>query len=190
MLNPLSADKWNFTTAAHLLNRAGFGGPPSEIEHLAELGPERAVAQLVDFEKIPDDTADPEWAKPDPEKVKRFQAMRQAGEEERRRLQRDEQQMQRQHITELRGWWLQRMAKGPRPLQEKLTLFWHGHFATSTEKVREAYLMWRQNELFRRLAAGNWPELLIEVGKDPAMLIYLDQAQSANSTRTKTSPVK
>src|SRR6187455_1641460 len=123
MLNPLSADKWNFTTAAHLLNRAGFGGPPSEIEHLAELGPERAVAQLVDFERIPDDTADPEWAKPDPEKVKRFQAMRQASEEERRRLQREEQQMQRQHITELRGWWLRRMAKGPRPLQEKLTLF-------------------------------------------------------------------
>jgi len=178
MLKPLSADKWNSTAAAHLLNRAGFGGPPAEIERLLELGPDTAVSHLVDFEKIPDDTANPEWAKPDPEKVKRFQAMRQAGEEERRRMQREEQQLQRQHITELRGWWLQRMAKGPRPLQEKLTLFWHGHFATSVEKVREAYLIWRQNELFRRLGAGNWLELLIETGKDPAMLIWLDQAQS------------
>src|SRR6185436_2406881 len=55
---------------------------------------------------------------------------------------------------------------------------WHGHFATSVEKVHEAYLVWRQNDVFRRFAAGNWLEMLIEVGKDPAMLIYLDQAQS------------
>ncbi len=81
-------------------------------------------------------------------------------------------------MMELRGWWLQRMAKGPRPLQEKLTLFWHGHFATSVEKVRDAYYMWRQNDIFRRLASGNWQLLLLEVGQDPAMLIWLDQAQS------------
>ena len=79
---------------------------------------------------------------------------------------------------ELRGWWLNRMAKGPRPFQEKMVLFWHGHFATSFEKVRNAYYMWRQNELFRRLATGNWLELLTLAGKDPAMLIWLDQAQS------------
>jgi uncharacterized protein (DUF1800 family) len=178
MLKPLSAVRWNFSTAAHLLNRAGFGGPPSEIQRLVEAGPDQAVAHLVDFEKIPDDTPNPEWARPDPDRMKKFQAMRRAVEEERRKLQREEQQRQRQHLTELRGWWLQRMAKGPRPLQEKLTLFWHGHFATSVEKVRDAYLLWRQNELFRRLAAGNWLTILIEVGKDPAMLIYLDQAQS------------
>src|SRR5258706_7477106 len=59
-----------------------------------------------------------------------------------------------------------------------MVLFCHGHFATSFEKVKESYLMWRQNELFRRLAAGNWLEMLIEVGKDPAMLVWLDQAQS------------
>ena len=81
-------------------------------------------------------------------------------------------------MLELRGWWLQRMANGPRPFQEKMVLFWHGHFATSMEKVREAYYMWRQNELFRRLATGNWQQLLTDAGKDPAMLIWLDQAQS------------
>lgn len=178
MLKPLSADRWNFAGAAHLLNRAGFGGPPAEIQRLVELGPDAAVAQLVDFEKIHDETPDPEWAKPDPDRLARLRAMRQASEEERRRLQREEQRTQRERITELRGWWLQRMAEGPRPLQEKMTLFWHGHFATSVEKVRDAYLMWRQNELFRRLATGNWLQLLVEAGKDPAMLIWLDQAQS------------
>lgn len=178
MLTPISAARWNFTTAAHLLNRAGFGGSPAEIQQLAEIGPTKAVARLVDYESIADDTPDPVWAKPDPDRLARFQAARRAGEEERRRLQREEQRTQRERITELRGWWLRRMTHGPRPLQEKMTLFWHGHFATSVEKVRDAYLMWRQNELFRRLATSNWLELLIEAGKDPAMLIWLDQAQS------------
>jgi uncharacterized protein (DUF1800 family) len=178
MLEQLNAAKWNFTTAAHLLNRAGFGGTETEIEKLVTLGPAGAVSFLVDYEKIPDSTPHPAWAKPDPERQQRRLALRQATEEQRRMLQREEQQLQRERMMELRGWWLQRMAKGPRPLQEKLTLFWHGHFATSTEKVRDAYFMWRQNELFRRLATGYWLQLLTEAGKDPAMLIWLDQAQS------------
>jgi len=70
------------------------------------------------------------------------------------------------------------MAGGPRPLQEKLALFWHGHFATSMQKVRDAYLMWLQNETFRRYASGNWLTMLTAISKDPAMLIWLDQAQS------------
>jgi uncharacterized protein (DUF1800 family) len=70
------------------------------------------------------------------------------------------------------------MARGLRPFQEKMVLFWHGHFATSVEKVKNPYFMWRQNDLFRRLATGNWQQLLVESGKDPAMLIWLDQGQS------------
>jgi uncharacterized protein (DUF1800 family) len=89
-----------------------------------------------------------------------------------------EQKRQREQVEELRYWWLQRMAFGPRPLQEKLALFWHGHFATSVQKVKSAWLMWRQNEIFRRHGAGNWLTLLMEVSKDPAMLVWLDQAQS------------
>jgi uncharacterized protein (DUF1800 family) len=178
MLKPLDSAKWNFSTAAHLLNRAGFGGTPDEIEALVSLGHQKAVASLVDFEKIPDSTTNPDWAKPDPDRAKKLAAARQATEMQRKELQKQEQQLQREHMLELRGWWLQRMAKGPRPLQEKMTLFWHGHFATSTEKVRDAYYMWRQNELFRRLAMSSWSQMLIEVAKDPAMLIWLDQAQS------------
>src|SRR5712691_7339071 len=178
MLKSLPSTRWDFTTAAQLLNRAGFGGTPAEIEKLVALGPEQAVSHFVDYDKIQDNARDPVWAKPDPERVERFMAARSAPEEERRKMQRQEQQTQRQHMLELKRWWLERMASGPRPLQEKMVLFWHGHFATSMEKVRDAYLMWRQNELFRRLATGNWLELLIEVAKDPAMLVWLDQAQS------------
>jgi len=89
-----------------------------------------------------------------------------------------EQKEQRDSLLDLRHWWLQRMVATPRPLQEKLVLFWHGHFATSAQKVKSAYLMWRQNDIFRRHASGNWLALLTAVSKDPAMLVWLDQAQS------------
>jgi uncharacterized protein (DUF1800 family) len=178
MLKPLSPSRWDYTTAAHLLNRAGFGGPPGEIEKLVALGHERAVDYLVDFEKFPDATPDPEWAHPDPTRAEKRRTARTATPEVRQQMQKEERQMDQQRMLELRGLWLQRMARGPRPFQEKMTLFWHGHFATSFEKVRDAYYMWRQNELFRRLATGNWLELLTEAGKDPAMLVWLDQAQS------------
>jgi hypothetical protein len=178
MLKRLPAEQWNEPKAAHLLNRAGFGGPPREVARLAALAPQEAVNGFVDFEKVPDPTPNPDWAKPDPGRAEALREVRSLPPEERQKRVRELQQRERERILELRGWWLRRMVSGPRPLQEKLVLFWHGHFATSTEKVREAYLMWRQNELFRRMGAGNWPELLLAAGKDPAMLIYLDQAQS------------
>jgi uncharacterized protein (DUF1800 family) len=178
MLKALSNERWNFTTAAHLLNRAGFGGTPEEIERLVSLGPDGAVLRLVDYEKIPDSTRNPEWAKPDPQRQERLRQARNADPETRRQIVQEERRKQREHLIELKGWWLRRMAKGPRPFQEKMTLFWHGHFATSMEKVRDAYLMWKQNDLFRRHATGNWQEMLTAVAKDPAMLIWLDQGQS------------
>ena len=161
------------------MNRAGFGGPPAANEKLADLGPDQAISLLLDYEQLPDATPDPVWAKPDPDGEKALrEAIQKATPEERRQIQQQQNRLQTERMLELRWWWLNRMAKGPRPLQEKMVLFWHGHFATSVEKVREPYFMWRQNELFRRLATGNWQELLAEAGKDPAMLIWLDQAQS------------
>jgi uncharacterized protein (DUF1800 family) len=179
MLKPLSKDRWSLEMAAHLLNRAGFGGPPAEIQALAGLGHEQAVSSLIDYEKIPDPTLNPDWAKPDPARQMQIRDINRTGTpEQKKALQQEQNQIRQREMLELRGWWLQRMAHGPRPFQEKMTLFWHGHFATSVDKVRDAYYMWRQNELFRRLATGDWRELLTEAGKDPAMLLWLDQAQS------------
>ena len=179
MLKPLATKDWNFSTAAHLLNRAGFGGTPQEIQKLADLGMDKAVASLLDYENIPDTTPDPDWAKPDPEAATKYREKIRTGTPEEKKLaQREQQQLFQQRILELRGWWLRRMTHGPRPFQEKMVLFWHGHFATSIEKVRNPYFMWRQNNLFRRLATENWTHLLTQAGKDPAMLLWLDQAQS------------
>ena len=68
------------------------------------------------------------------------------------------------------------MRHTPAPLVEKMTLFWHGHFATSAAKVREPKLMLQQNELLRRHALGNFEPLVRGIARDPAMLLYLDSA--------------
>ena len=75
-------------------------------------------------------------------------------------------------------WWAQRMLTTKRPLEEKLALFWHGHFATSDEKVRDYRKMVQQLELFHKHANGNFRDLLIGVAKDPAMLVYLDAGEN------------
>jgi hypothetical protein len=178
MLQPIDSQKWDFSAAAHLLNRAGFGGTPEEIGRLAAMTPEQAVLSLINYERIPDPTANPDWAKPDPGRADRLMKLRNADPETRKTMQQEERRIQRQRELELKHWWLLRMANGPRPLQEKMTLFWHGHFATSEQKVRDAYLMWQQNELFREHATGNWLQMLTAMAKDPAMLVWLDQAQS------------
>ncbi len=200
MLKPLPSSRWNYSTAAHLLNRAGFGGSPAEIEKLVAMGPAKAVDHLVDFDKIPEDFPRPQWADPDPSEYEQFTAMRRKRieasreardlpekekqellerlERETRRARQQVRRNQAQKTTDLRGWWIRRMATTSRPLQEKLTLFWHGHFATSVQKVRDPYFMWLQNDTFRTNALGNWQTMLEDVTKDPAMLFWLDQAQS------------
>src|SRR5947209_5874069 len=156
MLQALSPNQWNYYTAAHLLNRAGFGGRPAEIEAAVRLGMPATVERLINFESEPESSANPSWAKADPERFKMLQVRRDADPEKRKEMQRMRQREERERFGELRQWWLERMVSGQRSLQEKLTLFWHGHFATSAQKVKDAYLMWRQNDIFRRNAAGNW----------------------------------
>ncbi len=178
MLTELPSSRWNFAAAAHLLNRAGFGGSPAQVETLARLTPADAVDQLLAFPAPEPGQPAPAWAKPDPDRAERFRAYRKADPEERKRLQQERNRLHREQMLELQHWWLGRMLADEHPLREKLTLFWHGHFATSVLKVKEPYLMWRQNDLFRRHGAGRWETLLTEVTRDPAMLIWLDQAQS------------
>src|SRR5688500_19741652 len=113
MLRPISPMRWNYSTAAHLLNRAGFGGTPAEIQKLVELGPEKAVDSLVNFEAVPDATASPEWAKADPERFKKYQEMRSATPEQKQEMRRTEQRTQRNELQDLRLWWLERMVNGP-----------------------------------------------------------------------------
>lgn len=178
MLDPLPQAAWNQRTAAHVLNRAGFGGTPDDVQSLADLTPAAAVARMMEGNGRPAMDLKPAWAKLDPDRGEQLRELRKASAEDRARIQKERNQERRRRMLELQHDWLQLMVNGPRPLQEKLTLFWHGHFATSVLKVKDPYLMWRQNNLFRSQGSGSWRDLLGAVTRDPAMLVWLDQAQS------------
>src|ERR1700689_1924733 len=112
MLKPLDKSKWNYEMAAHLLNRAGFGGPPADIQKLADLTPDQAISSLLDYENIPDPTLDPDWARPNPDEVKQLrESLKNAATpEEKRQIQQTANRLAQTRFLELRGWWLQRMA--------------------------------------------------------------------------------
>src|SRR5262249_43892199 len=78
----------------------------------------------------------------------------------------------------LKAWWLYRILYDPDPLREKMTLFWHGHFATSNRKVQSVPLMLAQNEALRRHALGPFADLLSAMAGDAAMLVGRDGADS------------
>jgi hypothetical protein len=178
--NPFDAVK-----AAHLLNRAGFGGKPEEIEKVLSLGPQGAIDWLMDF---PDACADEESENdlPDLSAIdgypKNFRDLREMTanktQEERKALIQMLMQANREAVVQTVAWWMKRFVAGPYPLQEKLTLFWHGHFTTSAKDERAAFLMWNQNEMLRRFGAGNFREFVRQVSRDPAMLDYLNNNQN------------
>ena len=184
MLTPLPTQKWSFETAAHLLNRAGFGGTPADIEALRKGGLRAAVSRLLDSpdERKEQNGSDGAQAWRVPENLRsKHRELRQlkliSPERHREKILALAAE-EHAELLDLRQWWLTRMQSTSAPLREKMTLFWHGHFATGVQKVRSVYCMWRQNETFRRNALGDFKTLLHEISRDPAMMIYLDLAQS------------
>lgn len=183
-LERLVDKEFGYKQARHLLNRAGFGGPRWQVEALVRMGLEKSVDLLVDYQDAPepdvgDAGIDADYIRPptreeliqirdarrnqDQAAIARYQ-----GEQQRR------QRMDRGQLTEMRRWWLARMISTARPLEEKLTLFWHGHFASNYRSVRDSYLLFRQNELFREHANGNFATLAGRIVRDPAMLKFLN----------------
>ena len=165
-----AASPIGFDGARHLLNRTSFAGNTNDIELFAKLTREQAADRLLGWTSQPMTTRAPEWVS-DYQSPRR---LRQASEEERRAFQRE----QVQRGLELRGWWITEMLVTPSPLTEKMVLFWHNHFVSSQQKVRSAVLMYRQNLLLRQHALGSYADLLHAAAKAPAMLIYLDGANS------------
>lgn len=132
---------------AHLLRRAGFGATPADILTAAQQGRQATANSLIAYDGIAESVPPLPASLSDPKS---------RGSED------------------IGAWWLSRMISTQRPLQEKLTLFWHGHFATAISKVIQPNLMYAQNETLRANALGRFDDLLTAVYKDPAMLIWLD----------------
>jgi len=219
-LSPITGDCWNSDLAAHLLERAGFGGTPEEIEALAAMPPEDAVRHLVYYQAVPDVETSPfqetgfyppNWTWrglvsafaaiqniPVPGlSAAQFDSLTQ---KERTHLLDDLQTgvtaqmktvamsekqavvdafffytfMDRYESARLQSWIAERALNTTRPLQEKLTLFWHSHFAVGNQKVKDYRKMVLRFYRLRALANGTFRDILINILRDPALLIYLD----------------
>ena len=196
-LSPIGSESWSPASARHVLERAGFGGTPEDIAALYALGPDAAVRRLVYFEGVeharlaPFDHSGIFQSGLDPFPASRpatTKAARETGEALGVRVKeggnRPIQPIVNQFFYWLRAsrletdrvayWWANRMLASPRPLEEKMALFWHGHFATNEDKVRDYRKMLQQLELFQSLGLGDFRTLLIGVAKNPAMLAFLD----------------
>jgi uncharacterized protein (DUF1800 family) len=142
---------------AHLLRRAGFGASEAELDQYTALGFAAVVERLLNPEQVDDSVSDGLIAP---------LALDATAADARRK------------IENVKFWWLNRMLYTQRPLQEKMVLFWHNHFATANSKVANAVLMQQQIQLFRDVGLGSFETLLQKVTRDPAMLIWLDNRQN------------
>ncbi|CAJ0740688.1 hypothetical protein R76696_03090 [Ralstonia mannitolilytica] len=155
--------------ARYFLTRIGFAPSESELDAYAGLTHREAVDRVLAQTGTVATQSPPAWVN---EPILPYDKL--ADEDARKAARRTN----AAHELELRAWWLGEMIKTPSPLTERMTLFWHNHFVSSSQKVPFAQLMYRQNVLLRQNAVGNFGAMLHAVAKDPAMLIYLDGAQS------------
>ncbi len=203
---PISPIEWDRAAARHLLERAGFGVLPEEVAEFAAMTPRQAVRRLVYFEGAESgDLPDFDHSGVFDEGLDPFPSSRPATTEMARRQgralgievkpggDRPIQPVVNQFFYWLRAsrletdrvtyWWAERMLNSPRPLREKMALFWHGHFATNEDKVRDYRKMLKQLRLFQDKGLGDFRSLLVGVAQDPAMLSFLDAG-----VNTKQSP--
>ena len=195
-LTPIRTSDWNYAFAAHLIERAGFGGTPEEIQALAKSTPTEAVRKLVYFQSVDNNLPPFEHSgihdpglEPFPESRPAVTKMaKEKGEALGIKVKpggdRPLQPIVDHFFYWLRAsvletqrvgyWWASRMLTTRRPLEEKMALFWHGHFAVNEAKVRDYRKTLGQLELFQKYGTDNFRTLLVSVAQDPAMLSFLD----------------
>lgn len=196
-LTPIASKDWNYDRAAHLLERAGFGGTPEQIQVLAAMRVEEAVHSLVFFDTHQNSHLQPfdHSGVHDPG-LEPFPPSRQATTElakesgsalgikvkptGNRRLQPVVNKFfywlraSRLETERVAYWWANRMVVTKAPLQEKMALFWHGHYAINESKVRDYRKFLKQLELFHEMGMGSFRDLMVAIAQDPAMLSFLD----------------
>ncbi|HKI31373.1 MAG TPA: DUF1800 domain-containing protein [Gemmataceae bacterium] len=155
---PGARDPFNLKWAGHLFRRAGFSANLSEMRAAVEKGLEATLTRLLDGEEGAE---------------AREQLLLTVGDK----------MVSDDKPEGLRGWWCYCMIHTAHPLREKMTVFWHNHFATSIAKVVRPTLMYAQNKLLRRHALGKFRPFLLEVSRDPAMIVWLD-----NNANVKGQP--
>lgn len=162
---PKSLD-WGIEAAAHLMRRAGFSASPDELIRVVDQGFETTLDELIEYQSVDDSS------------------MEQALAERNYQLVRTNQNgIRLLSAGALQRWWMFRMLNSRRQLLEKMTFFWHDHFATSAGVVRfvdgmDRPLMQLQNQTLREHALGNFKSMVEAVAADPAMIIWLNNFEN------------
>jgi uncharacterized protein (DUF1800 family) len=134
---------WNLAQAGHLYRRAAFGATWDQLQQALSDGPQRTIDKLL---------------RPQAD-IATFN--------------RTYNEYETGSVDSLKAWWLRRMILTPHPLLEKMTLFWHGHFATNSAKVKSARLMQQHVQLLRSHGLNSFRAMLKGISQDPAVLIWL-----------------
>ena len=146
-------EAFDIAAAGHLLGRAGYGVRSDRLEEAVREGLDRTVERVLSGEKPGEMFR---------ETFRETDALLKTSA------------LEADSIDSLKAWWAFRLTESPHPLEERMTLMWHDHFATSYQKVQSVRMMADQNRLFRREALGRFDRLLLDVARDPAMLVWLD----------------
>ena len=196
-LTPIGPADWNYDFAAHLLERAGFGGTPEEIKTLAAMTPAEVMRRIVYFENVDNSHLtdfersgihDPGLEPFPPSRPATTDLAKETGEalgiKVKPRGNRRLQPVVNKFFYWLRAsvletnrvayWWANRMVASNRGLEEAMSLFWHGHYAVSEGKVRDYRKLLGQLDLFYRHGTGNFRDLMVAIAQDPGMLSFLD----------------
>lgn len=166
---PLTADD-----ARHLSLRAEFGESPADLNRFAGLNRGEAIARILATSRTEAVTPAPGWvadSRDGYDRVGKMDASERAA-------------WDRKISSEgsvLKAWWFEELLTTPSPITERMVMFWHNNFVTSFNTVRAPDLLYRQNQMFRRYALGDFRALLHAVARDPAMMKYLDTASSKKS---------
>ena len=205
-LSPIAAADWNADRAGHLLERAGFGGTPEDDRAPRRDDAAAGRRSLVDYEAVPNRRCkpfeesgvwDPGMDPFPPSRAEAVRIARERGEGLGEKMRPEGSQRRLQPVVDkffyslaannietqrLGLWWANRMLTTTAPLEEKLTLFWHGHFATGQNKMRDYRMMLQQNQMLRAQRRGR-PARSSSSGilKDPGMLVYLDNGENVKS---------
>ena len=203
-LERLTVENWNAGNAKHLLERTGFGSTPEEIHQFSQLSLKDAVDLIVDGPKnrtkklddfVPSGVFDVGLDPFPPSRPATTNLAKETGAALGIKVRPDGNRplqpivdkffywlrASRLETDRVTQWWGQRMLVSDYPLQEKMALFWHGHFATNEDKVRDYRKMLQQLKLFQSEGLGDFRTLMIAVSQNPAMLMFLDAGVNIKS---------
>lgn len=153
----------SFEEARHLVGRTGLGVEWQTIQRFQNLNRDQAINHLLNNRNMR--TPAPPGMSPWHKMV----ALR--GNMRRKKMVK---RISRTEGKKLQAWWVDHLLKTQSPFLERMTLFWHNHFPSSIDKTQQASFLHQQNLTLRKNALGNFGQLLHDISRDPAMLVYLD----------------